>query len=109
MLVGTLAKRAAQRRNLTRQVVLVHRGVRPHAVQQLIFADDVVAVLEQDDEHVEGLRRDGDETTFPPQLPLDGIHDERTEGIPALSGRSFQSGMPPTYLLLPSGSLASPM
>jgi hypothetical protein len=45
----------------------------------------VVAVLEQHDEHLEGLRRDGHETAFPPQLPLNGIDDERTEGIAAVS------------------------
>ena len=85
VLVGTLAKRAPQRRNLTGQIVLVDGRVRPHAVQQLIFADDVVSMFEQHDEHVEGLRRDGHETTFPPQLPLEGIDDERTEGIAAVS------------------------
>ena len=67
VLVGTLAKRAPQGRDLARQVVLVDRGVRPHAVQELIFADDVVSMFEQHDEHVERLRRDWYETTFPPQ------------------------------------------
>ena len=81
VLVWTLAERSAQRRNLASQVVLIDRGFRPHAVQEIIFADGVVAVLEQDHEHVEGLRRDGDETAFSPQLPLEGIHDEGTEGI----------------------------
>ena len=93
VLVGTLAERAPQRRNLTRQVVLVDGRVRPHAVQELVFADDVVSMLEQHDEHVEGLRRDRDETTIPPQLPLEGIHDERTEGIPTVPGRAFQFGV----------------
>ena len=67
VLVGTLAKRAPQRRNLAGQIVLVDGRVRPHAVQKLIFTDDVVSMFEQHDEHVEGLRRDWDETTFAPQ------------------------------------------
>ena len=66
VLVGTLAERSPQRRYLPRQVVLVHGSVRPHAVQELVFADDVVSMLEQHDEHVEGLRRDRDETTIAP-------------------------------------------
>ena len=84
VLVWTLAERSPQRRNLASQIVLVDRGFRPHAVQKLIFTDGVVPLLEQDDQHVEGLRRDGDETAFSPQLPLDGIHNERTEGISAV-------------------------
>jgi hypothetical protein len=87
VLVGALSERPAQRRDLARQVVLVHRGVRPDQVQQLIFADAVVSMFEQDDQHVEGLRRDGHEPTLPPQPPLEGIDDERTEGIDALAGR----------------------
>jgi len=85
VLVRTLAKRSSEGRNLSGQVVLVYCGVRPDAVQQLILTHEVVSVFEQDDEHVEGLRRDGHETTLPPQLPLDGIDDERTEGIAAVS------------------------
>ena len=81
VLVWTLAERSPQRRNLPSQIVLIDRGFRPHAVQKLIFTDGVVPLLEQDHEHVEGLRRDGDETAFSPQLPLARIHNEGTKGI----------------------------
>ena len=50
-------------------------------------------MLEQHDQHVERLRRDGDETTVPPQRPLDGIDNEWTEGVPTVAGRSFQFGV----------------
>ena len=93
VLVGTLAERASQRRYLARQIVFVDGGVGPHPVQELVFADDVVSMLEQHDEHVERLRRDGDETTVPPQPPLEGIDDERTEGVPTVPGRVFQFGV----------------
>ena len=66
MLVGRLTERASQRRYLTRQVVFVDGGVGPHPVQELVFADDVVSMLEQHDEHVERLRGEGYETTVAP-------------------------------------------
>ena len=81
VLVWTLVERSPQRRNLSSQIVLIDRGFRPDAVQKLIFTDGVVPLLEQDHEHVEGLRRDWDETAFSPQLPFEGIHNEGTEGI----------------------------
>jgi hypothetical protein len=43
----------------------------------------MVPALEEDDQHVERLRRDGDEAAVSPQLALDGIRDEGTESIPA--------------------------
>ena len=49
-------------------------------------------MFEQHDEHVERFRRDGHETAFPPQPPLDGVHDERTEGVPAVPGRFVKPG-----------------
>jgi hypothetical protein len=85
VLVGTLAKDAPQRRDLAHQVVLVNRGARPDAVQQLLFTDDVVAVFEKDDEDVEGLRRDRHGPAVPPQPALDGIDQERTERIRPVS------------------------
>ena len=88
VLIGTLTERSPQRRHLTDEVVLLHGRVGPHQVQQLILADDVVSMLEQHDEHVEGLGRDGHETVVAPQAALDGIDDERTEGVAAFSVRA---------------------
>ena len=81
--IGTLTERAPERGNLARQIVLLHGGVRPDPAQEFILTDDVIAMFEQDDEDVEGFRRDRHEATVAPQPPLDGIDDERTEGIPA--------------------------
>jgi hypothetical protein len=46
VLVRTLTERVAQRRNLTDEIVLLHRRVRPHEIQQLILADHTVAMVE---------------------------------------------------------------
>jgi hypothetical protein len=93
VLVGPLAKRSSERRYLTRQIVLIDGDVRPHAVQELIFADRPVSMFEQDDEHVERFGRDRYQATFPPQPSLDGIDNERTERIPSVPGRFSVSGV----------------
>jgi hypothetical protein len=67
VLVGPLAKRSSERRYLTRQIVLIDGDVRPHTVQELIFADRPVSMFEHYDEHVERFGRDRYQTTFPPQ------------------------------------------
>ena len=82
VLVRTLAKRPPHRRDLTRQVVLVDGGVRPHPVQELVFADDVVPMFEEHDEHVEVFDEIGTRRPSAPQPSLDGVDDERTEGKP---------------------------
>ena len=105
VLVRTLAERPPQRRNLTSQVVLIHRRFRPHAVEKLVLGDGAVPALEEDDQYVEGLRRDGDEAAVSPQPPFDGIGDERTEGV--ATDRTISTLVSPTYLLEPSGSSES--
>jgi len=100
VLVRTLAKRPSQRRYLPRQVVLVDGRARPDTVQELIFADDLVSMFEQRDEHVEGFRRNRHETAFPPQPSLEGVDNERPEGVPSRLGRFFKSGAPHVASLL---------
>ena len=79
VLVGALAKCTPHGRDLTRQIVFIHDSVWPHAVQQLVFAYDVVAMLEEHYEDVERLRGDRHGVALAPQRAPDGVQDERTE------------------------------
>ena len=98
VLVGTLAECPSQGRDLARQIVLIDGGVRPDAVQRLIFADDVGSMFEEHDEHVERLRRDGHELTARHNLRLMGSTTNGPKAYP-LPGRCFQPGIDHVALL----------
>ena len=66
-LVGTLAERPSKRRDLASEIVFLNGRVGPDAVQQLVLRDKTIAMFEQDDEHVEGLRRDRHSAALAPQ------------------------------------------
>src|SRR3954447_10729780 len=87
VLIRPLAECAPQRRDLADQIVLLHRGIRPYQIQQLVLTDDTVAVMEQNDENVERLCRNPYRSIVAAQRSLVGIDDERTEAIPAVDSR----------------------
>jgi hypothetical protein len=80
-LIWTLTECPSQRGHLACEIVFLDCRVRPDTIQQLVLCDQTVAMFEQDDEDVEGLRRDWYRATLVPQPSRDRVSDERTEGI----------------------------
>ena len=80
VLVGSLAERAAQGRDLSSKIVFVDDRVRPDEPEEFVLLDGLVLVLQQDGEHLEGLGRNRNGVAVGPQRPLDGVNDEGAEG-----------------------------
>ena len=78
-LIRALTERPPKGRDLAREIVFLDGRVRPHTIQQLVLRDQAIPMLEQDDEHVEGLRRDWYRVTVSPEPPRHRVGDERTE------------------------------
>jgi hypothetical protein len=78
-LVRTLTERSPKGRHLAGEIVFLDCCVRPHARQQVVLRDESVAIFQQDDEDVEGLRRDCDRLTLAPEPSPQQVRDELTE------------------------------
>ena len=55
---SVVAERCTEHRNALRQAVLGNAGLGPNQVQQFIFTDCAVAVLDQNRESIEDFRRE---------------------------------------------------
>ena len=67
--------------DVLRQVRLFHKRVRPHPLHQVIFLDQVAAVLHQEEQRFESLRSQRNRFPIAQQQPLFRINPKMTELI----------------------------
>ena len=64
---GGFAEGLAQNRDVVGKVALLHNHVRPNAMNQLIFVDEMAMRVDEYTKSVEDLRAQGDRLSFPRQ------------------------------------------
>jgi hypothetical protein len=79
VLVAPLAEGLAQHRDVLRQVVLLDRRVGPDRAHQLVLLDHAPAVLDQDEQRVEDLRRERDGLVPAPEETFARVNAEGVE------------------------------
>jgi len=68
-----LAQCTPQLRDVVVQIVFFHRAVGPDALHQLVFADEMPVILDEDAESIEDLRTERDEFAFTQLTALGNI------------------------------------
>src|SRR5437016_11931114 len=77
MLARPLAQHVSQRRDVSRNVSFLDRGVGPDEFHHLVFAEDVPAVLHQHEQDVEDPRPQRNNLTIAQQLALARLEAKR--------------------------------
>ena len=70
------------------QRAFLDEAVRPHLLQQVVFRDQMSAVLDQDAQHGEDLWREGDRPAFAQQPVISHVQTKRPEPIRRLWRRA---------------------
>src|SRR5215213_3671535 len=78
---GTLAQRFAQQRDVLGQISFLDKGVGPHTFHQIVFRDDLPAMLYEGDKDVENLWSEWNQLTFPQQDALRRFKAKTTKFI----------------------------
>jgi len=71
--VALLSQRFAQHGNILREVPLLNERVRPHLVQQPVFADDVPVVFDQQQKQIENFGSQRYELALPRQNAIETV------------------------------------
>ena len=86
-----VVKRPPDRGDILGEVDLFDEGLRPKVLHQFVFGQQVPAVVDEQEQSVKRLRRQGYGLTVTQQQALGRVQTERTELIQALSFRHVRS------------------
>jgi hypothetical protein len=83
--VLAIAKGLAQKKDVLAQVALFHEAVWPDGLHEFRLLDDSVAVVNQEQENFEGLRREGERLSAMQEQAFLPVHPERAKIAEAFS------------------------
>jgi hypothetical protein len=90
---GTLAERLSQQRNVLCQISFLDKRVGPDPFHQVVFSDDLPAVLNERHQNVEYFGSEWNRFTFAQQDPFRGFEAETAEFVTVIVLLTHKTGL----------------
>ena len=91
VLAREVVERLAQRRDVSGEVVLFDDNAVPHFAENIVFIDNDLPPLYEQDENVEGFGGERNRDTVAEQEPLDGVNAEAVKRVKSALTRLRES------------------